>query len=206
MAQPRYQRRKEDRPDEIAAAAMEAFAEHGYAGTKVADVAKRAGVSKGLMYLYFKTKEELFKAVIRSVVIPRVAALEALMESSGLSSEAWLCGPFTEFAKSLPGSHIAVIVRLMIAEGPKHPDLVAFYWDNVVSRGLRAMSNLIERGIESGEFQRSRLTEQPHLIIMPVVFSVIFRLIFADKSLDTDQLIDTQTDLLIRGLKDPADA
>ena len=206
MAQPRYQRRKEDRPDEIAAAAMEAFAEHGYAGTKVADVAKRAGVSKGLMYLYFKTKEELFKAVIRSVVIPRVAALESLIESSGLSSEDWLRGPFTEFAKSLPGSHIAVIVRLMIAEGPKHPDLVEFYWDNVVSRGLGAMDKLIQRGVAMGEFKRSPLTEQPHLIIMPVVFSVIFKLLFSEKSLDTDQLIDVQTDLLIRGLKDPAHA
>ena len=75
MNKPRYQRRKEDRPQEITAAAFEAFAENGYAKTRVEEVARRAGVSKGLLYLYFKTKEELFKAVIKSVVIRRVDAL-----------------------------------------------------------------------------------------------------------------------------------
>ena len=75
MAEPRYQRRKEDRPQEISEAAFEVFTEKGYAATRVDEVAKRAGVSKGLLYLYFKTKEELFKAVIRSVVTRRVDAL-----------------------------------------------------------------------------------------------------------------------------------
>ena len=71
MSQQKYQRRKEDRPAEIAAAAFEAFAEKGYAATRIDDVAKRAGVSKGLTYLYYKTKEDLFKAVIRNVVVRR---------------------------------------------------------------------------------------------------------------------------------------
>lgn len=199
--QPRYQRRKQDRPQEITDAALAAFAEKGYAATRVDDVAKRAGVSKGLLYLYFKTKEELFKAVVRSFVVPRIDALTEIIESSELSSEEFLRGPFLDFVKTLPGSPISVVIRLMIAEGPKHPDLVQFYWDNVVSRGLGAISELLQRGVQTGEFRKSAVTEQPHLFIMPVLFSIIFNLLFDKQSIDTDRLIETQIDLLITHLK-----
>ena len=174
MNEPRYQRRKQDRPQEITDAALAAFAEKGYAATRVDDVAKRAGVSKGLLYLYFKTKEELFKAVVRSFVVPRIDALTEIIDSSELSSEEFLRGPFLDFVKTLPGSPISVVIRLMIAEGPKHPDLVQFYWDNVVSRGLGTISELLQRGVQTGEFRKSAVSEQPHLFIMPVLFSVVF--------------------------------
>ena len=199
--QPRYQRRKQDRPQEITDAALAAFAEKGYAATRVDDVAKRAGVSKGLLYLYFKTKEELFKAVVRSFVVPRIDNLAEIIESSELSSEEFLRGPFLDFVKTLPGSPVSVVIRLMIAEGPKHPDLVQFYWDNVVSRGLGAISELLQRGVQTGEFRKSAVTEQPHLFIMPVVFSVVFKLLFEKQSMDTNRLIETQIDLLITHLK-----
>lgn len=201
MAKPRFQRRKQDRPEEITAAALDAFAEKGYSGTRVEEVAKRAGVSKGLLYLYFKTKEELFKAVVRSFVTPRIDALIAVIEQADMGSEAFLRGPFLDFVKQLPGSPVSIIVRLMIAEGPKHPDLLQFYWDNVVSRGLGAIDGLLARGIENGEFRRSAITEQPQLFIMPVVFSMIFRLLFDKQAIDTDRLIETQIDLLLRELK-----
>ena len=201
MTEPRYQRRKQDRPQEITEAAFAVFTENGYAGTRVEEVAKRAGVSKGLLYLYFKTKEELFKSVIRSLVIPRIDALTKFVDQSELSSEEFLRGPFLDFAKQLPGSPISVVVRLMIAEGPKHPDLVNFYWDNVVSRGLAAINELLQRGVKNGEFQKSAVSEQPELFIMPAVFSVIFNLLFSERSIDTDHLIETQIDLLITHLK-----
>ena len=92
MAPTRFRRRKEARPAEITEAALEAFAEKGYDATRVDDVAKRAGVSKGLLYLYFKTKEELFKAVIRSFVSPRVDELTAAIDDNALSAEAFLRG------------------------------------------------------------------------------------------------------------------
>ena len=148
MPEPRFRRRKEDRPQEITDAALGAFAEKGYAATRVDDVAKRAGVSKGLLYLYFKTKEDLFKAVIRSFVVPRIDALTTIVDSSEMSAEEFLRGPFFEFVKTLPGSPISILIRLMIAEGPKHPDLLQFYWDNVVSRGLAAITAVLERGVQ----------------------------------------------------------
>ena len=201
MTKPRFRRRKEDRPQEIAEAAFETFAEKGYASTRVEEVAKRAGVSKGLLYLYFKTKEELFKAVIRSLVVPRLNALTASIDTAGLTAEAFLRGPFLEFAKQVPGSPVAVVVRLMISEGPKHPDLVQYYWDNVVSQGLAAIRRLLQRGVAAGEFRQSRVSELPHLVIMPVVFSVMFRLLFEKQPLDTDALMETHVDMLIAHLK-----
>jgi len=201
MPEPRFRRRKEDRPQEITEAALAMFAEKGYAATKVDEVARRAGVSKGLLYLYFKTKEDLFKAVVRSFVVPKIDDLTAVIDASELSSEEFLRGPFLDFAKSLPGSPISILVRLMISEGPKHPDLLQFYWENVVSRGLAALSVLLERGNETGEFRRCVVHDLPHLFVMPVVFSVIFKLLFEKQCPDTDRLIEAQIDLLIAHLK-----
>ena len=201
MPEPRFRRRKQDRPQEITEAALSAFAEKGYAATRVDDVAKRAGVSKGLLYLYFKTKEDLFKAVIRSFVVPKIDALTAIVDSSEMSAEEFLRGPFFEFVKTLPGSPISILIRLMIAEGPKHPDLLQFYWDNVVSRGLGAISELLERGVQQGEFRRSVVNDLPHLFAMPVLFSVVFRSLFEKQCPDTDKLIETQLDLLIAHMK-----
>ncbi len=201
MADPRYRRRKEDRPDEITAAALSAFAENGYAATRIEEVAKRAGVSKGLLYLYFKTKEELFKAVVRSVVIPRVDALELALDQSELSAEAFLRGPMLDFMQRIPGSPVGIIVRLMIAEAPKHPDLVEFYWQNVVSRGLGALQRILDRGVENGEFRRTAVNEIPQLLIAPVILSVIWRLLFEKRSLDTDRLIECHIDMILNYIK-----
>ena len=139
MAEPRYRRRKEDRPEEIAEAAFEAFAQNGYSATKVEDVAKRAGVSKGLLYLYYKTKEELFKAVIRNVVVRRIDLLIAVLDDPDQSAEEFIRGPMQSLLKQMPGSPIAVVIRLLISEGPKHPGVVELRIDEcseVVHTGL----------------------------------------------------------------------
>lgn len=197
MNEPRYQRRKEDRPAEITAAAFDAFAENGYAATRVEEVAKRAGVSKGLMYLYFKTKEELFKAVIKSVVGRRLDALINIVENADASSEEVLRGPVAGFLKQIPGSPVAIVIRLLISEGPRHPDLVEAYWDNVVSKGLGAIRHFVERGVERGEFRSTAVTELPQLFLAPVMLSMVWRLLFAGRELDTDKFIDTQIDMVV---------
>ncbi len=202
MAEPRFQRRKEDRPAEITKAALAAFAEKGYAATRVDEVAKRAGVSKGLLYLYFKTKEDLFKAVIRSFLSPRIDALISNIEETELSAEEFLRGPFLTFARSIPKSPARILVRLMIAEGPKHPDLVAWYWDNVVSRALAALRRLIGRGVDNGEFRKSALNEFPQLLVSPVLFSVIWTTVFQPHSnLDTDRFIAAHIELVLDSIK-----
>lgn len=197
MAEPRYQRRKEERPQEITDAAFAVFAECGYASARVDDVAKRAGVSKGLLYLYFKTKEELFKAVIKSVVTRRVDALLQAIDETELSSEAFIRGPLLSFMRQVPGSPIAIVVRLLISEGQRHPDLVDYYWDNVVSKGLLAISHFIERGVERGEFRETAVSDLPQLVLAPMMLSMIWRILFAKRSLDTDKLMETQIDMIL---------
>lgn len=200
-SEPKYQRRKEDRPQEIADAAFAAFAEKGYAATRIDDVARRAGVSKGLTYLYYKTKEDLFKAVVKNVVVRRVDVLIGDVETSELSSEEFIRGPLLSFMKKVPGSPIAIVIRLLVAEGPRHPDLVAYYYDNVVARGLGAISRFVERGVERGEFRREALDLQPHLFLAPMMLSIIWRLVFSDRPLDTDDLMEKQLDMLLMQLK-----
>ncbi len=197
MSPPRYQRRKQDRPQEITQAAFAAFAEKGYTATKVEEVARRAGVSKGLLYLYFETKEELFKAVIRSVVTPRIDALARALDSSELSAEAFIRGPLLAFMQRLPGSPASVVIRLMISEAPRHPDLVDYYWENVASRGLGALRQLLERGVANGEFRDSAVNELPQLFVAPVMMSIVWGIVFAERSLDTDKLIETHLDMIL---------
>ena len=200
-SEPRYQRRKEDRPQEIVDAAFAAFAEKGYAATRIDDVARRAGISKGLTYLYYKTKEDLFKAVVKNVVVRRVDTLIGDVESTDLSSEDFLRGPLLDFMKKVPGSPIAIVIRLLISEGHRHPDLVDYYYENVVARGLGAIRAFVARGVERGEFRREALAVQPHLFLAPMMLSMIWRLIFSDKPLNTDQLMESQIDMLLAQLK-----
>ena len=201
MAEPRYQRRKEDRPQEITEAAFSVFAEKGYAATRVEEVAKRAGVSKGLMYLYFKTKEELFKAVVKSVVVRRVDALVDAVETTDKTSEQFIRGPLLDFMKRVPGSPIAIVIRLLISEGQRHPDLVDFYWDNVVSKGLTAISRFIDRGVKRGEFRETAVNDLPQLVLAPMMLSMIWRLLFSKHELDTDKLMETQIDMILAYIK-----
>jgi AcrR family transcriptional regulator len=202
MPTPKFQRRKDDRPAEITAAALAAFAENGYAATRVDDVAKRAGVSKGLLYLYFKTKEELFKAVIRSFVAPKVRELSAVVDASDLSAEEFIRGPFLAMIKSIPDSPVRIIVRLMFAEGNKHPDLVGFYWNNVVTHAIEMMKKLIAQGVAAGEFRKTAIDDLPQLLISPVIFSVVWNQVFEKHApLDTDLLIETHIEAMLHFLK-----
>ena len=203
MPAARYRRRKEDRPAELTAAALDEFAANGYDATPVEAVAKRAGVSKGLLYLYFKTKEELFKAVVRSVVSPRLDALSAAVSAPDQSVEAFLRGPFLALVRELPRSKARYVFRLMIAEGHKHPDLARWYWDNVVSRALDALRQLIRRGVDSGELKPSALERFPHLLMSPVLLSVVWTLVLQPHhELDTDALLEGHVDLLLAAIKE----
>lgn len=202
MTKPRFKRRKEDRPAEITEAAMQAFAENGFAATKVEDVARRAGVSKGLLYLYFRTKEDLFKAVVRSFISPKIDALAETVANTELSAEEFLRGPFLLFAQSVPKSPARVLVRLLVSEGPKHPDLVEWYWENVVSKGLTAMRSIIKKGVDRGEFRDSALNDFPHIFAAPIVFSMLWKILFEQHdSLDTDRFIEAHLEFVLNTIR-----
>ena len=203
----RRRERKDTRPQEIVDAAFEEFAVNGYAATRLEDVAARAKVSKGLPYLYFKTKEELFKAVIRGVISPLFDAMRERMLTTDLSCEAFLKGPFLAFLQELVASRRVLIARLLIAEGHKHPELTKFYYDHVLSKGRETLQAFIDRGIERGEFRPTPLRDYPQLIIAPALLAVIWRSLFErHRHLDTDTLLATHIDLLIDAIRAPGGA
>ena len=201
-AKPRRRERKDSRPQEIVDAAFEEFAAKGFAGTRLEDVAARARVSKGLPYLYFKTKEELFKAVVRSVITSHFDVLREKMETTTLSTEAFLKGPFLAFIQELVGSKRAFIARLLIAEGHKHPELTKFYFDNVISRGIETLSHLIDRGVERGEFRKTALRDYPQLLVAPVLTAILWRALFErHHHLDTDKMLETHIGLIVDAIR-----
>ena len=134
--------------------------------------------------------------------LPRRLSMRSAMAASVMSLSPMSSTTLAITSGSLTlSSPVSVVVRLMIAEGPKYPDLLQFYWDNVVSRGLGAIREILERGVSAGEFRRSEVTELPHLFVMPVVFSMIFRMLFDAPSSETDRIITTQVDVLIEHMQ-----
>jgi AcrR family transcriptional regulator len=167
-------------------------------------VASRAKVSKGLPYLYFKTKEALFKAVVKSVITAHFDVIRAKMEQTELSVEAFLKGPFLAFIQELVTSRRAFIARLLISEGHKHPELTKFYYDQVVSRGIETLRRLIDRGIAQGEFKPTPLRDFPQLFVAPVLTAIFWRQLFErHHHLDTDALLRTHIELLTDAIRAP---
>jgi AcrR family transcriptional regulator len=195
-------RRKEQRPEEILNAALEEFIAKGYAGTRLDDVARRAGISKGLVYVYFDTKEDLFEAVIRTFLVPHVEMLQGEIEGSQLSSEALLRGPVLGLMKKIVNSRVHELVRLLIAEGQRHPDLTAFYYEEVVSRGMSVIRTIIDRGIARGEFRETPLREFPQLVIAPMLMAMVWKLLMErHRPLDAERILETHVELLLQFLK-----
>jgi AcrR family transcriptional regulator len=199
----RWRRRKEARPDEILAAALESFAARGFAATRLEDVAARAGISKGTLYLYFKSKEELFEAVVRATLLPNLARIEALAASFEGPS-ATLLERLLLTISGVVGSQIGAIPKLVIAEAGNFPELARFYLDEVVRRGLRLIGAILRRGIERGEFRAIDVDHAVFCVIAPMLIAALWKnsLEPHDRApLDTQALVRAHLDLLLRGLE-----
>jgi AcrR family transcriptional regulator len=150
---PRWQRRPEARPDEILDAAFTVFGEHGFARTKLEDVARAAGVSKGTLYLYFDSKETLFREMVRAKVIPIVEEGEAMVQSHRGSYRDLLVSIMTRTFDILQHRGIGRISRLVMSELAAFPELARFYFEEVVLRARRLLDQVLERGAAAGEFR-----------------------------------------------------
>src|SRR5579871_3879159 len=138
----RWRRRKEARPAEILQAALASFQERGFAGTRLEDVAARAGVTKGTIYLYYPSKKELFKAVVRSELLPNIEWIESALDEPGPAAPL-LERLFTFWARDLFPSPVSVLPKLVIAEAGNFPELARFYLETVVHRGLGLIASLL---------------------------------------------------------------
>ncbi len=198
-------RRKEQRPGEIIEAALQEFARRGFAATRLEDVAERAGVTKGTIYFYFKDKEDLFKAAARSSLAPALGEIEALGANFDGSAEELLRAHLRAvYPKLVKNPRAGQIMRLLIAEGPQFPELVDFYYREIISHGMTLLKRVIERGVARGEFRRTRATDFPQVVFGPVLVAVIWNLFLAKQHpIDFDAYARTHVDLIINGLKTP---
>ena len=148
---PRWQRRAEDRPREICAAALEVFAEKGFAAAKLDEIAKRAGVSKGTLYLYFKDKEELFRAVVRDSIAPNVEAITAAIASLDAPFQQIVCALFAGFAANITRIPVGAVAKMVIGESRNFPELARVWHDEVASKAIGAVAGLVAKAQERGE-------------------------------------------------------
>lgn len=202
--QPRWTRRKQARPNEILDAALKVFAEKGFAGARMEDIAKRAGVTKGTIYLYFENKEGVFKTLVRDSIGATLAGVTANARDFQGSARELLRFALTAMAHLLTASDRVVLPKIIIAESGNFPELARFYREEIIDKGLALMSGVIARGIEQGEFRNVPVEHAVRLCIAPVLLGAMWRTTFARfdvEPYDYKGLIDTHLDVLFRGLE-----
>ncbi len=201
-AQPR--RRKDARPAELTAAALALFVERGYASTRLEDVAAHAGVSKGTLYLYFKNKEELFKAVILEGVVPIIESGEALLDKHRDDPERLLREILLNWWQLVGETPLGGIPKLMISEARNFPEITQFYFDKVVTRCQRLIATALELGVARGVFRPIDIGVQMHVGFAPLIMLALWKHSFPDFAISNAttprHYIEATLDLIFQGL------
>jgi AcrR family transcriptional regulator len=203
---PRWERRKDARPQELLAAALDLFVERGYASTRLEDVAKRAGVSKGTLYLYFTNKEELFKAVVRENIVPALGEAEDIISTfEGHSAELLRCVVIGWWER-LGATKASGIIKLVMAEAGNFPDLALFYQEEVISRSTNMMAGMFERGVARGEFRPIDVRVMTQVLIAPMLMLITWKHSVgpcSDEQSDPMVFLEAFLDMALNGLLPP---
>lgn len=203
---PTRRRRKETRPQELLEAALELFVEKGFAATRAEEVARRAGVSKGTLYLYYPSKEELFKAVVRRKLTDLIAEGQDLVGSFEGSTSDLLRALMQTWWERFGATPAAGIHKVVIAEVRNFPELAQFYTDEVILPADRLFSSAVARGVARGEFRPVPEHEVAHALMAPMIFMALHRHSFGacpvhGVELDALSVLRTQLDLVLHGLE-----
>lgn len=201
------ERRKEARPVELLDAALTLFVEKGYAATKVEEVALKAGVSKGTLFLYFATKEELFKAVIRSNLADHFPGWNQEFESFQGSTAEMLAYAMQSWWERIGNTRASGITKLVSSEGSNFPEVVEFYEAEVLRPGRNLFKAILQRGIDRGEFRAMDTDTAVYSLVSTVFFLSMWRhsLSPCDSSstLDPQAFMQSHVDALIHGWQQP---
>ena len=185
-----------DRREAILAAALDEFSARGFAGTRLEDVARRAGVAKGTIYLYFRDKEALFQELVRSVIGPLIARVEASLEID-LPARMIAERIVDMFVREVYGTRRKDVIRLIIAEGPRFPKLAEFYYREVIARIIAVVRTLLRRAAERGEIPADTLARFPQLLVAPGLMAIVWNGLFDRfEPLDVAALMRAHIDLL----------
>jgi TetR/AcrR family transcriptional regulator len=170
---PARQRRKQARPMELLDAALDLFVERGFAATRSEDVAARAGVSKGTLYLYYPSKEELLKAVIRHNVVNQIAEGGEIIRLFKGNSAELLAMVLLLWWERIGETRASGIIKLMTSEVRNFPEVAQFYVDEVVTPSNQMLAQVIQRGVDRGEFRAVNVPEVVHALVGPLIFLVL---------------------------------
>ncbi len=206
-SKPRWERRKEARPKELLASAIELFVERGFASTRLEDVARRAGVSKGTLYLYYANKEDLFKAVVRQTILPMIDDAEtSVAEFEGHSAEL-LRQVILSWWVRIGATKASGISKLILAEADNFPELARFYQEEVMTRRMRMISNMLERGIRRGEFRAIDVPQTAQVLIAPLLMLSTWKHTIAPCErcdLQPEAFLEAFLDITLHGLLPPS--
>ncbi len=200
---PKRKRRKDARPSEIVAAALAVFAEQGFAGAKIEEIARRAGVAKGTVYLYFATKEALFEAAVRENISPIFARLDSLSRQPAASAGERLTAVIHRvYAELIENPARRIIMQILIAEGSRFPQLTAFYHVAVISQAQKMLKRLLKQGVASGEFRQTPALKHPEIIMSPAMMAVVWKMTFDHIApLAMKPYLQAHIDLVLNGLR-----
>jgi AcrR family transcriptional regulator len=188
--------RAAERRQAIIDAALDEFITRGFTATRLDDIAKRAGVAKGTIYLHFKDKESMFEELIRTALVPLIGRLHAPPPIGGSIRDAVETFART-FIQEVATTRRGDVVRLIVAEGPRFPSIADFYYREVVSRGLAGMRALIELAIARGEIQQKDLARFPQILVAPAIIAVIWQSLFSKHApLDAIEMFRVHLDLI----------
>jgi AcrR family transcriptional regulator len=200
------QRRKETRPQELLDAALSLFVEKGFTATRAEEVARAAGVSKGTLYLYYPSKEELFKAVVRHNLSSLIAEGEGIVDKHAGPTSELLVTLMQTWWQRLGSTPAAGIHKVVLAEVGNFPELAQFYADEVIGPADRLFSRTVQRGVDRGEFRALPVHEVAHALMAPMIFMALHRHSFAacpvhGADLDPEATLRVTLDLTLRGLE-----
>ena len=201
--QQRWSRRKEARPQEILDAAMAVFAEKGFAAARMDDIAGRAGVTKGTLYLYFPSKEELFKSLVRAAIGGTLEQVTAFAAAYDGSARELLISVLRTIGTVLRTSDRIVLPKIVLAEAGNFPELVRFYRFEIIEKGMELFRGIVARGIARGEFRDVPPEHVARLCVAPLLLGALWRATFAPfdpEPYDIAALIETHIDVLLRGI------
>ena len=203
---PRRVRRKEARPGELLDAALSLFVEKGYAATKVEQVAARAGVSKGTLFLYFPSKEALFKAVVRADITARFAAWNEEFEHFQGSTTDMLRYCYSSWWEHIGSTRASGIIKLVLSEASNFPEITQFYQHEVTAPGQELIRRVLQRGMDGGEFRQLDLDYAVYAVLAPMMFLTFCKhspgaCLPASQAFSPQTYLDAQLDILLQGLR-----
>lgn len=202
--EPKFRRRPADRPAEILAAALEVFAERGFQAARLEEVAKRAGVSKGALYLYFETKADLFRAVVTDAISPNLDRVKVMASADVSVEQALRMGVGMLASHVVTDRRITGVVKLVIAESRNHPELASIWHETVVEPGIRLMTSLIAAGQARGEVRAGDPRLFAYGVMGPMILSMVWRETFEPvgaQPLDVVKLAEQHLDTVLKGMR-----